>query len=122
MTVAAGAAVAFPQDGPTSGAAVRTGASTFNLPVIGSYYVSFQVSATEPGQLMIRLSNVELANSVVGRATGTTQLVGTSIITTTAVNTVLEIINPSGNTPALTITPSAGGTHAVSAHLVIFKL
>ena len=122
-TVAAGAAVAFPNNGPTSGATiVRTGPSTFDLTAIGSYLVEFQVSASEAGQLMLRLNAVEVANSVVGRATGTTQLVGVSIITTSVINSILEVINPSGNTPALTITPLAGGTHAVSAHLTILRL
>jgi len=34
----------------------------------------------------------------------------------------LSIVSPSGNTPALTLTPTAGGTHAVSANLVITRI
>jgi len=34
----------------------------------------------------------------------------------------LTVRNPAGNATALTITPSAGGTRAVSAHLVIMQL
>ena len=51
-TVAPGTDVSFPQDGPTSGAAIRTSASTFNLANIGTYHVLFQVSVTEARQLI----------------------------------------------------------------------
>ena len=56
-----------------------------------------------------------------GRATGTSQIVGESLITVGA-NTTLEVINPAGNASALTITPIAGGTHSVSAHLVVQRV
>lgn len=123
-TVGGGEAVDFPKNGPTSGVIFRTSASTFLLPVIGTYLVLFQVSADEGGQLMLRLNGVEVADSVVGRATGTTQFTGLSLITTTTPNSILEVINPSGQTPALTITPFAGssGTRPVSAHLLIVRI
>jgi hypothetical protein len=44
------------------------------------------------------------------------------LIQTTLVNTILSIINPVGETTALTITPFAGGTNQVSAHLVINRI
>lgn len=122
-TVAAGTAVLFPQNGSTSGAITRLNSSMFLLPTIGTYLVQFQVSTTEPGQLMLRLNNAQpIANSVVGRATGASQIVGMSLVTTTTPNSILEVINPPGNSPALTITPVAGGTHSVSAHLVIIRI
>jgi hypothetical protein len=121
-TVAAGSDVAFPRDGVSSGAIVRTSASTFVLTAIGVYQVSFEVSISEPGQLMLTLDGIELPDTVVGRATGTNQLTGTFLVETTAVGSVLTVRNPTGNTPALTITPLAGGTRAVSAHLVITRL
>jgi hypothetical protein len=121
-TVAVGAAVQFPQNGPTSGAAVRTGASTFNIPLPGSYEVSWQVSVTEAGQLQLAIGGVGLPNTVVGRATGTSQIVGDTVITTGAPNQVLSVINPVGNSTALTITPIAGGASAVSATLTIKKI
>jgi hypothetical protein len=75
---------------------------------------------------MLRLNAGLVANSVVGRATGTSQIVGMSLLTTTIVNSVLEVINPPGNSPALTITPVAGGTGGspadVSAHLSITRI
>jgi hypothetical protein len=80
------------------------------------------VSVNEPGQLDLTLNSLELASTVVGRATGTNQLVGFSLVTTTAANSVLTVRNPAGNTTALTITPLAGGATAVSAHLVIMQI
>jgi hypothetical protein len=123
-TVAADTAVDFPQDGPKTTSITRadSSASTFVLSAIGTYRVSFVVSVTEPGQLALRLNGTELVYTVVGRATGTSQIVGESLVETTVANSTLEVVNPSGNTPALTITPLAGGTHPVSASLVIQQL
>ena len=59
---------------------------------------------------------------VAGRATGTSQIVGMAIVTTTAINSVLTVRNPTGNAAALTITPVAGGPRSVSAHLVITQI
>jgi len=121
-TVAAGNPVLFPQDGPASGTVARASTSTFILAAVGTYHVSFQVSVTEPGQLELTLNGTALPSTVVGRATGTSQLVGDSLVTTTSANETLEVVNPPGNSPALTITPLAGGTHPVSASLVIEQL
>jgi hypothetical protein len=125
--VAQGTDVSFPQDGPNSGATiVRTGGSTFNLTAIGTYQVLFQVSVDEAGQLVLTLNSgagaVEQPYTVVGRATGTSQIVGMALVTTTVVNTILTVRNPAGEPTALTITPSAGGTEPVSAHLVIMQI
>jgi hypothetical protein len=121
-TIGVGTAVAFPQDGPTTGTIARNDSSTFNLPAVGDYEVTWQVSISEPGQLQLALNGVGLANTVVGRATGTSQLVGSTIITTTSVNSALSVINPVGNSTALTVTPIAGGASAVSATLTIKTL
>ena len=122
-TVAPGTAVSFPQDGPSSGTEItRIGPSTFNLAAVGTYQVMFQVSVTEAGQLILRLNGADVASSVVGRATGTSQIVGMSLVTTSSINSVLEVGNPAGNSTALTITPLADGTRPVSAHLVITRV
>ena len=122
-TVAPGTDVDFPQDGPTSATSIaRTSSSSFTLTDIGSYLVFFQVSVTEPGQLVLTLNNTELPYTVVGRATGTSQIVGMSIINTTVATSVLTVRNPASEAAALTITPNAGGTEPVSAHLIIIKL
>jgi hypothetical protein len=122
-TVAPGTDVSFPQDGPTNGAGIaRTGPSTFNLAVIGVYEVLFHVSVSEAGQLILTLNGADLAYTVVGRATGTTQLIGRAFLRTTTINSTLTVRNPAGNPTALTITPLAGGTRPVSAHLVITQI
>ncbi|MTI96005.1 MAG: collagen-like protein [Firmicutes bacterium] len=122
-TVAPGTDVDFPQDGPTSGTTIfRTGPDTFNLSDIGTYQVLFQVSVSEAGQLILTLDGADLDYTVVGRATGTSQIVGIALVTTTAINSILTVRNPAGNATALTITPLAGGTRPVSAHLVITQI
>ena len=122
-TVGAGVGVSFPQTGPTLGSSIlRSSANSFVLADIGTYHIHFEVSVSEPGQLMVRLNSVLVPYTVVGRATGASQIIGVSIVRTTSINNSLEIINPPGNSPALTITPVAGGTHPVSAHLVITRL
>ena len=126
-TIAAGSAVQFPQNGPFNNISrLGTSPSQFTLPAIGTYQVTFQVSVSEPGQLVLGLDTTtgatELAYTVVGRATGTSQIVGTCLVTTTVANETLTVRNPAGNSTALTITPLAGGTLPVSAHLVIVRL
>ena len=129
-TIAVGSPVLFPRNGPTSSYIVRgtggTSTSSFVLPAIGTYEVMFQVSVTEPGQLDLGLDSgsgvVEQAYSVVGRATGTNQIFGICLVTTTVINSELTVRNPAGNSSALTITTIAGGASAVSAHLVIMRI
>ena len=126
-TVAIGGDVDFPRDGPFSGGGIaRTGADTFNLSAIGIYQVLFQVSVNEAGQLVLTLDSgagaVELTYTVVGRATGTSQIVGMALVQTSVINSILTVRNPASESTALTITPLAGGTESVSAHLVITRL
>jgi hypothetical protein len=122
-TVGVGADVIFPQNGPSSSSSItRINGSVFNLAAIGTYQVAFQVSVNEPGQLILRLNGADLAYTVVGRATGTSQIAGMSLVQTTLVNSLLTVSNPAGNSTALTITPLAGGASPVSAHLVITQI
>lgn len=65
---------------------------------------------------------VELPYTVYGRATGSSQIVGDALVTTAAAGSTVELRNPTGNTPALTITPFAGGTHPAVASIVIQRL
>jgi hypothetical protein len=122
-TVAPGTNVEFPQIGPTSSTTIsKLGASNFRLAAIGTYQVLFHVSVDEPGQLMLALNGVPLAYTVVGRATGTSQIVGMSLVTTSTTDSILNVQNPPDNSTALTITPLAGGTQTVTAHLVITQI
>lgn len=122
-TVAPGTDVSFPQDGPSSGSDIsRTGPDSFNLAQIGTYQILFEVSVDEAGQLILTLNGEDLAYTVVGRATGASQIVGMALVTTTVINSILTVRNPAGTAAALTITPLAGGTRPVSAHLVITQI
>ncbi len=124
--VAAGAPVQFPHNGPALGGITRLNSAEFVLPNVGTYSVNFSVSVTEPGQLAIALDSgsvmVELPYAVYGRATGTSQIVGDALLTTTSANATVELCNPAGNTPALTITPLAGGAQPAVASIVIQQL
>lgn len=124
--IAAGGAVIFPNDGvvPTGGI-TRLNGTTFQLSAIGVYEVTWQVSVDEPGQLIVALNGIEQPQTRVGRATGTSQIVGNVLIQTVSANSTLQIRNPTGNTPALTVTPSAGqagGTPSVTGSLVIERI
>ena len=119
-TVAPGTDVAFPQDGPTLGSSItRTGPSAFDLTAVGVYEVSFNVPVSEAGQLLLTLNGADLAYTVVGRATGTSDIAEQMLVNSTSVDSILTVRNPAGNSTALTITPLAGGTRPVSASLVI---
>jgi hypothetical protein len=120
-TVATLFPILFPQDGPSSGGGItRSSASAFSLVSIGVYAVTFQVSTTEAGQLMLTLNDSPLQYTAVGRATGTSQIVGTVMVETTSINSVLRVTNASAG--VLTLTPSAGGPEPVSAQLLILRL
>jgi len=134
-TVAPGAAVPFPRDGSASAVApVRstpvsaavTPANAFVLPNIGTYEVTFYVHTTEPGQLMLSLDGTLLADTVTANTNPTPgghPIFGTSLITTTLVGQVLQVLNPPGNSPALTITPADGAsTHAIAQTIIIKQL
>jgi len=118
-----GADVSFPQDGPNSGTGItRISDDSFNLAEVGTYQVLFFASTDESGQLILTLNGENLDYTVVGRATGTSQIVGMSLVTTTAADSVLTVRNPEDNVSPLNLTPLAGGTRPVSAHLIITQI
>ena len=121
--IAAGTDVSFPQDGPNSGTGItRVNDSSFTLPDAGTYQVLFQANVAGTGQLVLTLDGTELPYTVVGTADNSSQIVGVALVQTGAPGSVLTVRNPEGTSPALTLTPSAGGTEPVSAHLVITQL
>jgi len=121
-TVAPGADVAFPQDGANTPAITRVSDTAFSVSEVGTYLILFQVDVTEAGQLVLTLNGEELPYTVVGRATGTSQIVGMALVTTSVATSVFTVRNPADNAAALTITPSDGGTEPVSAHLIILQI
>jgi hypothetical protein len=119
--IAPGAPIIFSNDGPAFGTDItRIDGSYFNLQTIGIYQVFFQASITESGQLSILLNGIPTV--FVGRATGTCQIVSLSLIQTILPNSIISIVNPVAETTALTLTPFAGGTNQVSAHLVVTRI
>lgn len=70
-TIAAGAAINFPQNGLTDGYITRSSSNQFILHDVGIYLVHWQVSISEAAQLVITLNGTPLPNTLVGRATGT---------------------------------------------------
>ncbi len=115
-----GSAISFPQSAVASVGIQSFNGNAFVLVEPGIYQVSFQVSVIEAGQLALTRDGAELPYTVVGRATGASQIVGMSLVESFG-NSILQLINPNLNYP-LTITPLAGGQNPVSAHLVITRL
>ena len=60
--------------------------------------------------------------TIVGRATGTSDITCMFLVTITTINSILTVRNLANNTTALTITPLTGGANPVSANLIITQL
>lgn len=125
-TVPGSGRVPFPRDSETTGSIVRIDASSFTIPDAGIYEVNYKVHTTEPGQLQIELNGVDIADTIavnMNPTAGGHPIIGSFLITTTLPNTVLAIVNPTGNSAALTVTPADGAqTHANAQNLSIKKL
>ena len=122
--ILAGQDVAFPQNGSmTSGGSIsRLTSSSFNLSAIGTYQVMFQVNL-EFGQLDLSLNGTELPATVAGaQSMGYASIVGTFLLTTTAVNSVLTVRNPLLNNNTVYLPTDVGGSSPVSAHLVVTQI
>ncbi|MBO7251091.1 MAG: collagen-like protein [Oscillospiraceae bacterium] len=122
--IPAGADVAFPQSGSVSATGItRISDSSFSLEEPGTYQILYQVSAADGGQLVLTLNDAALAYTVVGQDnTGSAQITGMTLVTTTAANSVLTVRNPEGTGDPLTLTPNAGGPQPVSAQLTIIRI
>lgn len=120
-TLASGADVEFLQDSEVFVSILSWSSISFLLTLPGLCQVMFRVSVMEAGQLALALDGSELPQTVVARAAGTSQISGVSLLRATS-GQILSLRNPAGNPTALTITPLADGTLAVSAHLTIMRL
>ena len=109
--ILAGGSVPFFVDGPASGSIVRSGPSTFTLPSAGTWQIGWVVNAGT-GQLQAALAGTGLPDTVVGRATGSTQIIGKTIITTVG-PVDLSIINPLGNS-TLVLIGTGGNSNSVN--------
>lgn len=106
--------------------------TTFVLPTVGNYFVSFESSIAAPAQVVLALdptgtgtSFTELSSTTIGKEPSPAGMLnGTWIIRTTANNSLLQIRNPTGNA-AFFIFPNAGSTtnlNPTSTHLVIMQI
>ena len=121
--IAAGSDVEFARNGVTSGGSItRITASSFGLNEVGVYQVQFVANVTEPSQLVLTLNGTELPYTVSGTASSPGQIVGTALVQTTEAASTLTVRNPAAATTPVNIAASAGGTDAVSAHLIITQL
>ena len=125
-TIAGGAPVPFARNGFVSGGIVRSSTTAFVLPGIGSYRVAWTVHVNEPGQLQLTVNGVAVASSTtpnMNPTLGGHPINGDDIVTTTSVNSLLRVINPAGNSPALLVVTSDGAsTHANSQSLTIQRV
>lgn len=118
--IAQNTAVEFPNSSASTTGITRLTNSTFNLADTGTYLIMFKVNTNTAGQLGIAINGTVQPNATFGNAADDGIIEGKTIITTTAANTVLSIVNPIAT--AVTVTPSAGGTEATVSDLTIIKL
>lgn len=118
--IAQNTAVEFPNSSASTTGITRLTNSTFNLADTGTYLIMFKVNTNTAGQLGIAINGAVQPNATFGNAADDGIIEGKTIITTTAANTVLSIVNPIAT--AVTVTPSAGGTEATVSDLTIIKL
>ena len=118
--IAQNTAVAFPNTTASTTGITRLTNSTFNLADTGTYLIMFKVNTNTAGQLGIAVNGAVQPSATFGNAADNGIIEGKTIITTTAANTVLSIVNPIAT--AVTVTPSAGGTEATVSDLTIIKL
>jgi hypothetical protein len=76
---------------------------------------------TQPAQLVVRINGGQLLSTVCSRASGATQLCNDVLITTTSVDSIMNIASPFGNSPAFAITPADGGLTAAPATTLVIK-
>ena len=117
-----GGDVAFPQNGVIANTNIgRTSDTEFLLNAAGTYLVMWNATVAEAGQLVLTANGAELPYTVVGEGEEDSEIVGFTIINTTGATTI-TVRNPAANTTNVTLTPNAGGTAPVSAHLTIVQL
>ena len=116
-----GSDVAFSRNGVIANTNIgRTNDTDFLLNATGTYLVMWNASIGEAGQLVLTLNDTELPYTVVGTETGE-ELAGFTILNITTPSTI-TVRNPIANTTNVTLTPNAGGTDPVSAHITIVQI
>ena len=98
----------------------------FLVPNAGVYEISWQLTCTPAGQTQLALGGTgayaPVANTTVGRATGTSQISNKVLITLSA-GAIVSVINPAGNGTTLSQPPPDGTETATNfASLVIRRV
>jgi hypothetical protein len=119
--IGVGAAVPFPHTAVTAGSVGPVDSMTFNLPVQGTYKVTFVVNVSDAGQLSIFLNGVQAPNTTFGKSVTGGQITGCAFVITNFPNTNLQIVNWQSGTP-LTITGFSGGFQQTTQTLTIERL
>jgi hypothetical protein len=126
-TTAAGVAVAFATAGPTNGVIVGTGSlptHDFLVPNAGVYDISWQLTCTPAGQTQLALGGTgayaPVANTTVGRATGTSQI-SNRVLVTLAAEAIVSVINPAGNGTVLSQPPPDGTEMATNFTSLVIR-
>ena len=119
-TVAVGAAVPFPQDGPFTGTGVtRTSTSSFTVSADGRYRVSWHVSFLEESELHLAVNGTPRENTTAMANSGDQQNSNTVLLDLLA-GDVVTLVNPAANATALTVQPATLTlTHAQAPSLTI---
>ena len=118
-----GQPILFPRNLSVTGTDIlRVNEYSFKLVTKGIYIITWHVSITEPAQLILSINNMDYAQSLTGRSSGTSQITGSIIYNNIDENTIISLINPIENDSPITITSKAGGNLSASAHLIIIKL
>jgi hypothetical protein len=125
-TVGVGTPVVFPRTNVVIGSTpITLGAlgATFTVHVAGTYRIFFRVHTTEPGQLQLTQNGTALAYTTVANMNPTAgghPIVGDSFVTA-ATGDVFAVLNPIGNSTALTITPADGSETWANAQTVTIQ-
>ena len=121
--IASGADIAFPNNGPILNTNIgRVSDSSFSLNTQGTFFVIFRAAVNESAQLVLTLNDIEIEYTLSGRNAQNSEIVGTAIITTNTDASTLTVRNPEANAAEITLTPYAGGSLPVSAHLTIIQI
>ena len=111
--VAANSPISFPNVKVLTAGMTTVGGNTIVLNAAGLWRIDAQVSISEAAQIAVAVNGAADMTTVVGRATGVSQLVISTVISSPAPGTAVQIWAIGG--AGYTITPLAGGAQPVSA-------
>jgi hypothetical protein len=120
QTTAGTGRVPFPRNGNFVGSHIaRNSASDFIVDLTGIYEVGWMVGIVEASQLQLAVNDVGIANTCNLSGAGT-QINSNRVLVSLVAGDKISIINPPGNSTALTVQPADGSdTHAQAPNILI---